>query len=62
MSDHTCLICGGPAVYDTVGFGYGSEFDSEYICKECCKKWIDPVVKKAIVANEPAVDEPEAVA
>lgn len=43
----TCCICGEPAEYEAVEFGYGSEFDEQIICPECCEKWIDPAVKAA---------------
>lgn len=46
-SYHTCLLCGNPCPFETVSIGFGSEFDTGYLCAECTKEYIDPAIKAA---------------
>ncbi len=43
----TCLICGNPCPFETVSIGFGSEFDTGYLCAECTREYIDPAIKAA---------------
>jgi hypothetical protein len=51
---YPCLICGKPDPYETVSLGYGSQYDGQHVCAECCADIIDPVI--SVVLNDHVVD------
>jgi hypothetical protein len=44
-----CLIC-KERKYCYVSLPYGSEYDGEIICGDCCHKHFDPVIREAVNA------------
>ena len=42
-----CLIC-HERKYCYVSLPYGSDYDGEIICGDCCHKYLDPIIKERV--------------
>ena len=43
-----CLICRKSTEIEAASLNYGSYYDGEIVCPQCCEKYIDPIIEKAL--------------
>jgi len=51
-----CLICRKSTEIEAASLNYGSYYDGEIVCPQCCEKYIDPIIEKALKEQDALPD------